>query len=139
MKKSLFLGLASLVVVLAISLILTPKTYADDFLICTLDSDCDRVLDRDDNCPYAKNRDQLDTDHDLIGDACDNDIDNDGIRNNVDNCGINFNEDQTDTDLDGIGDVCDLDVNGDGIPDVDDPDAPIPGPLAVALAELELD
>lgn len=55
-----------------------------------------------DNCPFAKNLDQQDTDGDGVGNACDN-------------CELKSNEEQTDTDLDGFGDACDNDMDGDGI------------------------
>lgn len=78
-----------------------------------------------DNCVDVFNGDQVDTDNDGLGDACDpvsqwlveptrkfikipfQDIDNDGILNENDNCPTIANRDQKDVDFDKIGDVCD--------------------------------
>jgi hypothetical protein len=43
------------------------------------DSDEDGVEDAIDNCPVDANPDQLDTDGDTEGNACDTDDDNDGV------------------------------------------------------------
>jgi len=98
-----------------------------------IDPDSDLVFESSDgtggyvdNCPDDYNPDQLDTDGDGIGDACDStpngDDDGDGIDNLGDNCPTTANPDQLDSDGDGIGDVCDAcpndaqnDVDGDGV------------------------
>jgi len=106
-----------------------------------LDSDSDGVPDIDDNCPITSNLDQLDTNLDGYGDACqdsdgdtvldfnlitmqyDNcplvanalqlDDDNDTVGSACDNCPMTTNLSQLDTDSDGIGDACDQDLDND--------------------------
>ncbi len=84
------------------------------------DKDNDGISDNYDNCLLTANADQLDTDNDGTGDACDSDDDGDGIADEDDNCPLTANADQLDTDSDGIGDACDSDDDGDGIADADD-------------------
>ncbi len=112
------------------------------------DPDLDGVLNKDDNCPAADNLDQLDTDGDSIGNACDNepndgplaDEDNDGVQNAQDQCpntpageavnAVGCAASQLDTDNDGIADGVDncvahanadqADADGDGIGDACD-------------------
>jgi hypothetical protein len=85
------------------------------------DLDGDGVTNTIDNCPEISNLDQIDTDNDLFGDACDvcdsepapgtvdgcPDGDGDGVRDATDNCPDTSNDDQVDTDNDTFGDVCD--------------------------------
>jgi photosystem II stability/assembly factor-like uncharacterized protein len=91
------------------------------------DDDNDGILDINDNCPLIGNADQLDTDNDGEGDACDIDDDNDGVLDAEDNCPLTANADQADADDDGIGDVCDNDADNDGVPNEIDlcPDTPL--------------
>ena len=76
------------------------------------DYDGDEVADASDNCFSTANNDQLNTDGDTQGDACDNDDDNDGVLDAVDNCPLTVNPDQTDTNDDGIGDACEATAPG---------------------------
>jgi hypothetical protein len=109
-------------------------------IISSLDGDGDGVQNGKDNCPFASNLDQNDTDSDGVGDACpelgppvqiDTDTDSDGLLGSTDNCPSYYNPVQTDTDGDGEGDVCDpvaeentaencrdgIDNDGDGVAD----------------------
>jgi len=78
-----------------------------------LDFDLDGIPDSRDNCPTVKNPDQVDSDGDGLGDACDHcagglDSDGDGICDAVDNCPSVWNPAQVDTNLDGLGNACDF-------------------------------
>jgi len=84
------------------------------------DSDEDGIADEGDNCSSVANSDQLNTDGDGQGDACDTDDDNDGVLDESDNCSLVANSTQLDTDDDGIGDACDNDDDNDGISDTTD-------------------
>jgi hypothetical protein len=86
-----------------------------------INRDRDNFLDGLDNCPAVPNNDQLDSNTNGIGDACEAglmDADGDGIQDNVDNCPLDANAGQEDFDGDGQGDACDIDDDNDGIQDV---------------------
>lgn len=96
----------SLKVLLFLATICFAVSCSDDLDDVIQDADGDTVSDQIDNCISAANTDQLDTDGDGLGDACDEDDDNDGVLDVDDNCPLVANPDQTDVDADGIGDVC---------------------------------
>ena len=114
------------------SLLTLGAAYVYDF--GALDEDGDGVPENEDNCPGVSNPDQLDTDGDGVGDACDTDDDGDGIPDTDDNCSLTSNTDQTDNDSDGIGDFCDDDDDNDSVPDVSDN-----CPLIANANQLDLD
>ena len=91
----------------------------------TTDSDLDGIGDNSDNCISVANTDQLDTDGDTAGDACDPDDDGDGLNDQFDAFPLDASE-QVDTDGDGVGDNSDsfpnnalysVDTDSDGMPD----------------------
>jgi uncharacterized membrane protein len=105
--------------------------------------DNDSIPSTNDNCPLARNKNQLDSDADGVGNACDGcpldpqkvlaavcgcgipdtDSDGDGSPDCMDNCPSLENPTQADCDDDGIGDACQLfkpgstDCNNNGVPD----------------------
>ncbi len=114
----------------AITSVIGPTAIVQNTLACGVnptDQDGDQVCDAADNCPSVKNADQLDSDGDGIGDACDTnepppdpcaalggDTDGDGVCDKIDNCPLVKNPDQRDSDGDGIGDTCDTPTGAEG-------------------------
>lgn len=78
------------------------------------DRDGDGVLNTQDNCPTVSNANQLNTDGDAYGNACDGDDDNDTKADTADNCPLVSNPTQTNTDGDALGNACDPDDDNDG-------------------------
>jgi hypothetical protein len=72
-----------------------------------LDDDRDGVPNKSDNCVNVANNDQLDTDGDAMGDACDKDDDNDGLSDEVE-IEIGTSTINKDTDFDGHNDQDDV-------------------------------
>ena len=83
------------------------------------DTDSDGASDEVDNCPLFANAEQLDTDSDGTGNACDEDDDGDGVADTLDAFALDPSE-ALDTDGDGEGDNSDSDDDGDDVPDVQD-------------------
>lgn len=68
-----------------------------------IDDDRDGIENTSDNCPQASNPNQLDSDSDTLGDACDDDDDNDGLSDSVEN-ELGSNPLAKDSDNDGVAD-----------------------------------
>ena len=66
-----------------------------------------------DNCPQVANADQIDTDSDAQGNACDSDDDGDGVSDGGDAFPLDSTE-YIDTDTDGTGNNADTDDDNDG-------------------------
>ncbi|MCA0131156.1 choice-of-anchor B family protein [Winogradskyella alexanderae] len=105
MKRSFQFLPVSLVICLLLSFCFNCSDR--DYSSGIADADNDTINNAIDNCVGTPNTDQLDTDNDGFGDACDEDDDGDGILDDDDNCPTIPNPTQEDSDNDGIGDACD--------------------------------
>ena len=85
----------------------------DDARSTEPDTDGDTIADATDNCPNVSNSDQIDTDNDNSGDACDGDDDGDGVIDTEDTFPLNATE-WIDSDNDGTGDNADPDNSTEG-------------------------
>ena len=110
--------------------------YVRGPLLTPTDDDHDGVVDINDNCPLIANSDQLDTDTDGAGDACDADDDGDEVNDIDDAFPLDATE-SVDTDGDGVGDNSDafpldanetVDTDSDDIGDNSDNCPAIPNP-----------
>ncbi len=91
-----------------------------------LDDDC--VTDSIDNCYGVANPDQVDSDDDGRGDACQDDDDSDGVPDIQDNCRTIKNPGQENTNGTAYGDACFKDSDGDGKIDAEDNCWRLPNP-----------
>lgn len=94
-------------------------------------NDGDGVCDPFDNCPFVANADQLDTDGDTQGDACDTDDDEDGLTD-TEEAALGTDPLLADTDGDGFSDGVELDAGSDPLDANDTPAVSVPSlsPLA---------
>jgi 6-phosphogluconolactonase (cycloisomerase 2 family)/predicted Zn-dependent protease len=106
----------------------TSGTTTYDLMSHLVDSEQDMINDYHDNCPSIANTDQIDTDNDTEGDACDADDDNDFVSDGLDAFPLDSSE-FADSDGDGVGDNLDelpddpfetVDSDGDGVGDNSD-------------------
>ncbi|MHC4444261.1 MAG: thrombospondin type 3 repeat-containing protein [Planctomycetota bacterium] len=111
--------------------------------VSIVDSDGDGIEDTADNCPQVSNADQLDTDGDVSGDACDPDDDNDGILDDGDSSGVAGDNLCTGGNFNNCDDNCPLisnaqqeDINNNGIGNACETSAAVTNGWTIAPTEL---
>jgi hypothetical protein len=107
----------------------------DNFCADGITSNCD------DNCTSIDNPDQINTDNDNFGNACDDDDDNDGVLDENDDCPLDPGK--TSPGICGCG-VADIDTDNDAVMDCEDdcpndPDKISPGICGCHVVDIDTD